>query len=154
MPLLSTTAINPIECKASWQGAKFFDFELEGLTTVDNLTNRDIATNEPDQGDLAYRYVAAVGSDAKGKADCDYPVVISRAEDSTNTLWKATHVAKAKRARVMFDKLDVDAYPTLHHIEDVLADVPIYEIVRLLERRSSRALGQHLVCVLRKGLNR
>ena len=113
--------------QASWQGAKFLDFELEGLETVDHPVDRDTATSELDQGDLVYRYIPAVTDEARGKVDCEYPVIIPRYSSSAS--WKATHVAKAKRARVVFDKRDVDALPTLHHIVEVLANIPIYEVV-------------------------
>ena len=115
--------------QASWRGAKFLDFELEGLAAVENPTTRDVATTELDQGDLVHRYVPTVGKDTNGKTACEHSVLIPRLEDWNPTLSKATRVATAKRARVVFDKLDVDALPTLHHIVDVLADLPIYEVV-------------------------
>jgi hypothetical protein len=113
--------------QASWQGAKFLDFELEGLAIIDNPTDQEAATNELDQGNLVYRYIPAVTDEAKGAADCEYPVVIPR--DSSSAVSKTTHVAEAKWARVLFDKRDSDALPTLHHIVDVLADMPIYKVV-------------------------
>jgi hypothetical protein len=115
--------------QASWQGAKFLDFDLEGLVPIESPSEQDAATDELDYGTLAYRYIPAVGEDAKGKAECQYAVVIPRAEDSTSSPSKVNYVTKAQKASVVFDKLDVDALPTLHHIVDVLADVPIYEVV-------------------------
>lgn len=115
--------------EASWQGSKFLDFELQGLTAVDSPTDQDTATSEPDQGDLVYRYIPAVGDETKGKADCQYPVVIPRAEESTSTTCRGNLVAKAMTTKVAFNKMDVDVLPTLYHIVDVLADIPIYEVV-------------------------
>lgn len=115
--------------QASWQGVKFLDFDLESLVPVDNPSEQDIATSELDNGILAYRYIPAVGEDGKEKADCQYPVVIPRSENSTSSSSTVNSVAKAQKASVVFDKLDLDALPTLHHIVSVLGDVPIYEVV-------------------------
>lgn len=115
--------------QASWKGAKFLDFELEDLAPIDSPTTRDIATAEMDQGDLVHRYIPAIGTYLHAKADCEYSILIPRSNEWTPAQMRAAQVARAKRARVVFDRLDVEALPTLHHIVDVLADIPIYEVV-------------------------
>ena len=66
--------------QASWQGAKFADFKLESLEPLDPKSEHGTIGGEADHGILVYRYVPAVGE--RGKADCEYPVIIPRAEES------------------------------------------------------------------------
>lgn len=113
--------------QASWQGAKFADFNLEGLVPIDQNTEKGTIGGESDYGILAYKYIPAVGD--RGKADCEYPIVVPHEEESAVVPSRVQSVAKATKATVKFDALDVDALPTLHHIVKVLADIPIYEVV-------------------------
>lgn len=113
--------------QASWQGAKFADFNLEGLEAVDHKTEQGTIGGESDYGILVYRYVPAVGE--RGKSDCEYPVVVPHGEESKVVPSTVHSVAKSQKSSVIFNKMDWDALPTLHHIVDVLADIPIYEVV-------------------------
>ncbi|KFY55167.1 hypothetical protein V496_07067 [Pseudogymnoascus sp. VKM F-4515 (FW-2607)] len=115
--------------QASWQGAKFCDFNLEGLSTADSATEAGTIGGESDYGILVYKYIPAVGRDMRGKSDCEYPVVVPHEEESKVVPSTVKSVAKPKKASVSFDKLDLDALPTLHHIVSVLADIPIYKVV-------------------------
>jgi hypothetical protein len=56
--------------------------------------------------------------------------VVPHEEESKVAPSTVKSAAKAAEARVIFDPLDLDALPTLHHIIGVLADVPVYEVVR------------------------
>ena len=67
--------------------------------------------------------------DMRGKSDCEYPIVVPHEEESKVVPSTVKSVAKPTKASVSFDKLDLDALPTLHHIVTVLADIPIYEVV-------------------------
>jgi hypothetical protein len=116
--------------QASWQGAKFCDFSLEGLSYVDPATDKGTIGGESDYGILVYKYIPAVGRNMRGKADCEYPVVVPHEEESKVAPSTVKSAAKAAEARVIFDPLDLDALPTLHHIIGVLVDVPVYEVVR------------------------
>lgn len=116
--------------QASWQGAKFCDFTLEGLSSVDPATEKGTIGGESDYGILVYKYIPAVGRDMRGKSDCEYPVVVPHEEESSVVPSTVKYVTLAEKAGVRFDKLDLDALPTLHHIVSVLADVPIYEVVK------------------------
>lgn len=115
--------------QASWQGAKFCDFNLEGLSTADPATEAGTIGGESDYGILVYKYIPAVGRDMRGKSDCEYPVVVPHEEESKVVPSTVKSVAKPTKASVSFDKLDLDALPTLHHIVSVLADIPIYKVV-------------------------
>jgi hypothetical protein len=115
--------------QASWQGAKFCDFNLEGLLATDPATEMGTIGGESDYGILTYKYIPAVGKDMRGKSDCEYPVVVPHEEESKVVPSTVKSVAKPAKASVSFDKLDLDALPTLHHIVTVLADIPIYEVV-------------------------
>lgn len=113
--------------QASWQGAKFADFNLEGLEAVDHKSEQGTIGGESDYGIIVYRYIPAVGE--RGKSDVEYPVVVPHAEESKVVPSTVHSVVKAQKSNVTFDKMDWDALPTLHHIVDVLADIPIYEVV-------------------------
>ncbi|OBT71915.1 hypothetical protein VF21_09213 [Pseudogymnoascus sp. 05NY08] len=115
--------------QASWQGAKFCDFNLEGLSATDPATEMGTIGGESDYGILVYKYIPAVGKDMRGKSDCEYPIVVPHKEESKVVPSTVKSVSKSKKASVSFDKLDLDALPTLHHIVTVLADIPIYEVV-------------------------
>jgi len=114
---------------ASWQGAKFCDFTLEGLQTVDPSAEKGTIGGEADYGILVHRYIPAVGREMKGKADAEYSVVVPHEEESKVVPSTVKKVEKPTRASVKFDSLDTEALPTLHHIVSVLADIPIYEVV-------------------------
>jgi hypothetical protein len=114
---------------ASWQGAKFCDFALESLETIDPATEKGTIGGESDYGILVYKYIPAVGRDMRGKADAEYPVVVPHEEESKVVPSTVKSVARPKKASISFNKLDLEALPTLHHIVSVLADIPIYEVV-------------------------
>ncbi|KAE8453258.1 hypothetical protein EG329_011325 [Mollisiaceae sp. DMI_Dod_QoI] len=114
---------------ASWQGAKFCDFSLEGLEIVDPSSEQGTIGGESDYGILVHRYIPAVGRDMRGKADVEYSVVVPHEEESKVVPSTVKKVERPAKASVKFDSLDEDALPTLHHIVSVLADIPIYEVV-------------------------
>lgn len=114
---------------ASWQGAKFCDFALEGLENIDPAEEKGTIGGESDYGILVYKYIPAVGRDMRGVADVEYPVVVPHAEEAEVVPSSVKAVARPKKAQVTFDKLDFEALPTLHHIVSVLADIPIYEVI-------------------------
>lgn len=118
---------NSYRMQASWRGAKFCDFNLERLAPSDTSSEQGTIGGESDYGILVYRYVPAVGE--RGKADCEYPVVVPHEEDAKVVPSTVHKVFKAHKPSVTFDKMDWDALPTLHHVVDVLADIPIYDVV-------------------------
>jgi hypothetical protein len=114
---------------ASWQGFKFCSFALSSLSSVDPKTETGTIGGEADYGILVYRYVPAVGKDMKGKADAEYAVVVPHEEDAKNVPSTVHKVWKAEKAEVKWERGDWESLPTLHYITDVLAEIPIYEVV-------------------------
>jgi hypothetical protein len=109
--------------QAFWRGAKCCDFNLEGL----NHGSSRPASLDGDSkyGLLMYRHILAVGD--RGKADVEYTVVVPYGQETPPRI---RAVLQAEKSSVTFDRMDWDALPTLHHFVDVLADIPIYEIVQ------------------------
>jgi 2-polyprenyl-6-methoxyphenol hydroxylase-like FAD-dependent oxidoreductase len=113
---------------ASWQGAHWGSFNWTGLEEVDPKLESGKISGEDDDGILVYRYIPRVGRDEKGIAEAEYPVFVPYAEDmpqpQTKRVWKAKGKVDFK-----IDPLDWEALPTLHHIIQRLAEIPVYEIV-------------------------
>jgi len=110
-----------------WQGAIWGNFVWEGLQESDPATESGKISGEDDDGILVYRYIPSVGTALKGKAEAEYPVFVPYAEDSLQPVTQ--RVFKASKASFKIDSMDWDALPTLHHIIDRLAELPVYEIV-------------------------
>lgn len=112
----------------SWQGAHWGSFSWTGLEEVDPKLESGTISGEDDDGILVYRYIPRVGRNEKGIAEVEYPVFVPYAEDmpqpQTNKVWKATGKVDFK-----IDPLDWEALPTLHHIIQRLAEIPVYEVV-------------------------
>jgi 2-polyprenyl-6-methoxyphenol hydroxylase-like FAD-dependent oxidoreductase len=113
--------------QASWQNAKFADFNLENLQVVDPKSEQGTIGGESDYGILVYKYNPAVGE--RGKADCEYPVVVPHAEEAKVVPSHVQSVARSQKASVKFDAMDWEALPTMHHVVSTLAEIPIYEVV-------------------------
>ncbi|KAG9549043.1 hypothetical protein KCU79_g14600, partial [Aureobasidium melanogenum] len=82
-----------------------------------------------DNGLFMYRYVPAVGE--PGKVDAEY-AVFDEYEKKTPSSTGAQQEAQeqtTKSAIIKFLPGDWNSLPTLHHIAQGLADVPIYGIV-------------------------
>ncbi|KXJ85365.1 hypothetical protein Micbo1qcDRAFT_154287 [Microdochium bolleyi] len=133
----------------SWQGHKFVDVQVSQLAPFDPSAappNGAPADGPPSGGPpgppgaggppggppagpneklLVYRYVPAVGK--PGQADGEYPVLIENGmamgpRDITSAL-------RSTDARIAFDKGDWTKLPTLHHIAESLAELPIYGVI-------------------------
>ncbi|SPO04340.1 related to salicylate 1-monooxygenase [Cephalotrichum gorgonifer] len=110
-----------------WQGAKFGNLALEGLTEVDPGDSKGVIGGEDDQGIFAYKYSPAVGE--RGKADAEYATFVPHAGESKIVPRKVQRAYEAETASVSFDPLNWEALPTLHHIVSRLAEIPVYKIV-------------------------
>ena len=110
-----------------WEGSIWGNFRWENLQEVDPATESGKISGEDDDGILVYRYIPQVGRENKGKAESEYPVFVPYKEDmpqpKTQRLWKA------QKASFKIDALDWDALPTLHHVIDRLAEIPVYEVI-------------------------
>ncbi|KAK7745340.1 hypothetical protein SLS53_002836 [Cytospora paraplurivora] len=126
-----------VRAAASWRGAKFADISLTGLKEDDPSTEHGTIGGEADYGILVYRYIPAVGQ--PGVADSEYAVVVPHAEEEPKgkvtkvfraPVGEGVGVGKGKAgAKIEIDGLDWEALPTLHHVAQGLAQVPIYEVV-------------------------
>lgn len=121
---------NPNESRitASWRGAQFFDMRLPELTAADPSAEAGtIGGNDSDYGVLVWRYIPAVGE--PGKADAEYAVVVPHAEEDVKS--KVTTVLRSPPEKAGFTatSLDWTQLPTLQHIADAMANIPVYEIV-------------------------
>jgi len=114
---------------ASWRGATFGNLALLDLKEDDPATEHGTIGGEADYGILVYRYIPAVGE--PGKSDAEYACVVPHEEDAKVQKSTVEKVWRAKPENVTMDMrgLDWDALPTLHHVSDVLANIPVYEIV-------------------------
>jgi len=110
-----------------WEGAIWGNFVWDGLKEADPLTESGSISGEDDDGILVYRYIPTVGWKNRGKAEAEYPVFVPYKEDSLKP--QTQRVWKADKPKFKLDALDVDALPTLHHIIERLAELPVYEIV-------------------------
>ncbi|KAG9930336.1 FAD/NAD(P)-binding domain-containing protein, partial [Aureobasidium melanogenum] len=133
--------------RMSWRGTTFAELEWNDLHAKPQTNGTD-GTNgvngthaKPpgppgppmpkieDNGLFMYRYVPAVGE--PGKADAEY-AVFDEYEKNTPSSAGAQQEAQdqiTKSATIKFSAGDWNSLPTLHHIAQGLADVPIYGIV-------------------------
>jgi 2-polyprenyl-6-methoxyphenol hydroxylase-like FAD-dependent oxidoreductase/acetoacetate decarboxylase len=115
----------------SWQGAHWGQFRLADLVEVTDKSSADfngsISGSATDDGILVYRYVPKVGRDNKGVPAEEYPVFVPFKEE--RPIPKVERVWKAGKADFKIDKLDWTSLPTLHHIVERLAEIPVYEVV-------------------------
>lgn len=115
--------------QTGWEGAQFGTVALEGLTEVDASTEKGTIGGEDDDGIFAYKYMPRVGRSERGKADVEHATFVPHAEEAKVVPSRVERVFKADSASIHFDGLDWDALPTLHHVVERLAEIPIYEVV-------------------------
>lgn len=123
---------------AGWMKSKFCAMTLQGLKEESSTTNGDVAAAElsppfpKDEGLLFYKYVPATGSNGNmlhGPADVEYTAFLPSAEDARNVERKVLRSSTASSAAIRFDALGWKALPTLHHIVERLAEIPVFEVV-------------------------
>ncbi|PVI04317.1 FAD binding domain-containing protein [Periconia macrospinosa] len=116
---------------AGWMGSNFLDISLTGLSeTKDTQSNHTASPGQEEEGLLFYKYIpATTAQDGKtGGADVEYAGIIPHAEEAKAPK-KVEKILSAGKAEIRFDALDQRRLPTLHHIVERLAEIPIYEIV-------------------------
>ena len=74
-----------------------------------------------------YKYIPAVGE--KGKADCEYAIVVPHAEEAKKSPSIVTSVM-SKKAAIKFHRLIKERLPTIHHVVETLSEIPIYEVLQ------------------------
>lgn len=110
--------------QASWRDANFVSINIVDLELADRGSS---ATGSEQENELVYKYIPAVGE--KGKADCEYAVVLPHAEEAKKVPSVITSVMTAKTASITFRKLDRERLPTLYHVVETLSEIPIYEVL-------------------------
>lgn len=114
--------------QTGWQGAQWGTMSLEGLTEVDPKTEAGTIGGESDAGILVWRYVPAPRPN-RGQADVQHLTFVPHAEESKVVPSTVHKVLKAQKASFTLDPQDWETLPTMHHIVDRLADIPIYEVM-------------------------
>lgn len=114
---------------AGWLGAQFCTMSISALVEVtEQPPGRTLDTQ--DDGLLWYKYIPRSGTmnnTETRQADAEYTVFLSHVEEAkverkVKKSWKGT-------GHISFDALDTKRLPTVHHIVERLAEIPVYEVV-------------------------
>ncbi|KAK4891432.1 hypothetical protein LTR27_009927 [Elasticomyces elasticus] len=123
------------EITLSWRGTTFGTFALSDLDEETPVVNGEQSSAPvqrgpgpppppPEQGTFFYRYVPAVGE--PGKSDVEYPVLAPKPEAIAGT--ESPKSFATKTATISLQAEDWQALPTLHHVSEWLAGMPIYSV--------------------------
>ncbi|KAL4864247.1 hypothetical protein BDV12DRAFT_205836 [Aspergillus spectabilis] len=113
--------------RTGWQGALWGNFLLENLVEVDPSTTTGALSGEADAGILAYKYLPKSGRANKNIPAEEY--AIFDPFSSAVLTPKVHRVWTTSKASVDIEKLDWEQLPTLHHVVERLAEVPVLEVV-------------------------
>ncbi|KAF2446290.1 FAD/NAD(P)-binding domain-containing protein [Karstenula rhodostoma CBS 690.94] len=129
--------------KAGWMGNNFLDLSITGLKAqpaLDGVQGSGPPSSglpghgpppPPKEEGLFFRkYIpstASEGSKERGQADADYVGFLPNDEEAKAPRQVHSTVV-ADQAKIKFDSLDWKRLPTLHHIVDRLAEIPIYAV--------------------------
>ncbi|KAK0843347.1 hypothetical protein LTR03_008703 [Friedmanniomyces endolithicus] len=123
------------EISLSWRGTTFGTFTVSGLTLEEPVSNGVNGSPPgrrgpspppppPEAGTFYYRYIPSVGE--PGKADVEYPVFIPKPEAAEGT--EAPKSFASKSATISLQGKDWQSLPTLHHVANWLAAMPMYGV--------------------------
>ncbi|KAF9733977.1 hypothetical protein PMIN01_08320 [Paraphaeosphaeria minitans] len=136
--------------EAGWMGNAFLDLYITGLSERPE-SNGVQASGAPgggppgagpppahgpppppkEEGLFFHKFIpttASEGSKERGRADVDYVGFLPNDEEAKAPR-QVQSTLVADKAVIRFDSLDWKRLPTLHHIVDRLAEIPIYEVV-------------------------
>ena len=102
-------------CSAGWMGFRFLD-----LTVAEFREAAPSPVKQHSDGTMMLKYVPRTG--AKGEADVNQ-VTITPAEDPETTIERR----QAGVGAVRFHRATISDLPTMHHVVNALADLPIIE---------------------------
>ena len=114
----------------SWRGATWGAFNLSNLKEMESTQNAvaSVSGSDEDATQIVYRYMPTVGSENKGRAAEEYFAAVHLAEEKTAP--KLLRCWETSSATINIDgSLGWNKLPTLSHIVERLAEVPVYEIV-------------------------
>lgn len=119
-----------------WRSTEFCRLQIEGLAEEqESRMNGNVeggrptngappSSPPPDHGNLVYRYVPAVGR--SGVADAEYAVLVPHITNDGTAGPTTRRVTQS--ASLEFSACDWQSLPTLHHVAEKLAGMPIYSI--------------------------
>jgi hypothetical protein len=118
-----------LDMGAGWLGEQFCALAISNLEEVTETTSTNTA-DASDEGLMWYKYIPRSGLSTSGKkreADAEYAMFLPNADEGKverklAKTWKGT-------GNISFDKLDGKRLPTLYHIVERLADIPVYEVM-------------------------
>jgi hypothetical protein len=133
----------------SWRGTAFGTVELNGLASYSKDATETIGSSsqqprETEEGIMMWRYVPSVGE--PGKADAEYAVLdphqagpySGQGEESPASSFVAQRRAElgfgdgplaASSASLRFEAKGWAKLPTVNHIVESLAEIPVYEVL-------------------------
>ncbi|KAH7121394.1 hypothetical protein EDB81DRAFT_732082, partial [Dactylonectria macrodidyma] len=124
--------------KLSWRGTEFATFEVADLKAEPKSNGENAlplakehatappqpSLPPPEEGIFTYRYIPAVGQ--PGKADAEYPVLSPFPTPKPGQ--RHPDVLATKTAHLEFTNPGWKSLPTLNHIAEALADIPILQV--------------------------
>lgn len=119
------------QMSAEWMGAKFCEIKISGLEDAPAASS---SNNDADEALLWYKYIARSGAtDPKDQrqADANYAVYIRHDEEAKIAHRTVDRIQKGKGS-FSFDSLNEKRLPTLHHIVERLAEIPMYECLEAI----------------------
>ncbi|KAF1971864.1 FAD binding domain-containing protein [Bimuria novae-zelandiae CBS 107.79] len=132
---------------AGWMGNSFLDLSLNGLETKpspDQVQQSAAPSTVTDEGMIFHKFIPTTGPDGskeRDQADVDYFGFVSYMDEAKTGFRRVERTLTAARAEIKFDALDWKKLPTLHHIVDRLAEIPIEVIeAKLVEGRGGNDL--------------
>jgi acetoacetate decarboxylase len=117
---------------AGWMASKFCSLTLSDLKEYSAVDSEQPAQANEEEGLFVHKYVpttGSFGSKERGQADVEYTTFLPNDEGEHAVEKKVEKMLKTATADLRFDALDWKALPTLHHIVERLAEIPIYEVV-------------------------
>lgn len=121
--------------KASWHGTEFaairFHNQANGLSAADDAPRTESGgseTVEPAPLVFTHRYIPAVARNGKALADCIVCLPTTTADRGNGP--ERTAGAEPSAATIRWNAHSAEKLPTLHHIVQRLAELPVLEIVQ------------------------
>ncbi|KAF2021434.1 FAD/NAD(P)-binding domain-containing protein, partial [Aaosphaeria arxii CBS 175.79] len=124
------TAGASFDATASWLGSKFFDFKINGLAEVMGADQVQPPASSENEGLLWYKSIPSTGppsAKSSRAVDSSYAVFLPNVEESK--VEKKIEKTWRGSGSFSFTKLDEKALPTLHHVVERLAEIPVFGVV-------------------------
>jgi hypothetical protein len=117
---------------AGWMSSKFCSLTITGLEES-IASNGNVPTPPAKEDGMFFnKYIpttSSIGSEQRGQADVEYVAFLPNEEDAGTVEKKVGKTLKASDAEIQFEALGWKALPTLHHIVERLAEIPVYKVM-------------------------